>query len=210
MEDVLTPSLLISLAVSLVKMDEVCFCCSKRLRNTQRARGSPAINADRQTTSDLQSPHNELGKHHSSRNLKSGRVSFFVWRFQSDLSAAVSPVRWKRHQRPSLAIAWIPANSLCDIQTVIGGDETNGPLLFSTNVTAHSAPDHQTDGLCVAQNISDSCDPSSCPRSPCLLGWHPRQKSHHSHDMVAPLARRPLGHKSSTYSGPAPGLTDKL
>lgn len=103
-------------------------------------------------------------------------------------SAAVSLVRWKRHQRPSLAIAWIPANSLCDIQTVIGGDGTNGPLLFSTNVTAHSAADHQTDGLCVAQNISDSCDPSSCPRLPCLLGWHPRQKSHHSHDMVAPLA----------------------
>lgn len=160
----------------------------KACRTPRRAGGPAVINGDRLTTSDLQSAHNELGKHHSSPNLNSGRVSFFVWRLQSDLSAAVSRVRWKPHQRPSLAIAWIPANSLCDFQAAVGGDEPNGPLLFSTNVTVLSASDHQTDGLCVAQNISDSCKPSSCPRSPCLLGWHPRQKSHHPHDMVAPLA----------------------
>lgn len=176
-EDVPTPLPLISLDVSDVEMDEVFFCCGKSLQDTRRDGGSAVINGDRQTTFELQSPHNELGKHHSSPNLKSGRVSFIV-----------GLVRWKPHQRPSLAIAWIPANSLCDIQAVIGGDEPNGPLLFSTNVTVHSASDHQTDGLCVAQNISDSCKPSSCPRLPCLLGWHPRQKSHHPHDMVAPLA----------------------
>lgn len=154
---------------------------------SRRDGGSPLITADRRTTFQ---PHNELGKHHSSQHLKSGRVSFFVWRLQSD-SGAAGPVRWTRHQRPPLAIAWIPANSLCDFQTAIGGDGSNGPLLCCVAVTAHSAPDHQTDGLCVARNISDSSEPSSCSRLPCLLGWHPRQKSHHSHDMVAPPARCP-------------------
>lgn len=163
-------------------------CVGKSLQSAQRDGGSPVTAGDRRATLDLQSPHNELGKHHSSHNLKSGRVSFFVFGLQSGFSAAVSPVRWKRHQRPSLAIAWIPTNSPRDIQTAIGGDGTNGPLLFSNKVTAHSAADHQTDGLCVARNIPDSCEPSSCPRLPCLLGWHPRQKSHHPHDMVAPLA----------------------
>lgn len=169
------------LDVSCVQMDEVFFWCSESLQNTRRDGGSAAINADRQTTLDQRSPHNELGKHHSSH----GHVSFFVWRLQSGFSAAVSLFRWKPHQRLSLDIAWIPANSSCDLQAAIGGDEPNGPLLFSTNVTA---PDHQSDGLCVAWNISDSSNPSSCPRLPCLLGWHPRQKSHHPHDMVAPLA----------------------
>ena len=183
-----TPLAFLRRHVSNVKTDGVCFCCSKSQKNPRRGKGSPVINADRQTTLDPRSPHNELGNHHSSHKRNSRRVSFFVWRLQSDLSAAVILVRWKPLQRPPLAIAWIPANSVCDIQAPVGGAEANGPLLFPTDVTVHSAPDHQTDGLCVAQNASDSCKPSSCPRLPCLLGWHPRQKSHHSHDMVAPLA----------------------
>lgn len=112
----------------------------------------------------------------------------------------IASVRWKRHQRPSLAIAWIPANSLCDVQTVTGGHKTRGWLLFGSRATAHSARDHQTDAFCAAQHILDSCDPPSCPHLARHLGWHPRQKSHQSHDMVAPRPRCPLGHKSSTYS----------
>lgn len=176
--------------------------CYGGLQNTRSDKASPVMNRDRQRTSDRQSPHNELRKHHSSHNLKNSRVCLFVWRLQSDtdINAAVSSVRWKQHQRPSLAIAWIPANGLCDIQTVTDGYKTKGSLLFSTEATAHSARDHQTDVLCAVQHILDSCDPPSCPRSPRLLGWHPRQKSHHPHDMVAPRPWRPLGHKSSTYS----------
>lgn len=99
-----------------------------------------------------------------------------------------------------------PANGLCDIQTVTDGYKTKGSLLFSTKATAHSAQDHQTDVFCALQHILDSCDPPSCPRSPRLLGWHPRQKSHHPHDMVAPRPWRPPGHKSSTYSEQAEHL----
>lgn len=109
-EDVPTP--LPSIAVD-AKTDDVFLCGGTSLQNPRRDGGSPVINGDRQATSELQSPHNELGRHHSSHNLNSGRVSFFVWRLQSDLSAAVSRVRWKPHQGPSLAIAWIPANRAC-------------------------------------------------------------------------------------------------
>lgn len=97
-------------------------------------------------TFDQQSPHNELGKHHSSRNLINRRVCLFVWRLQGDTD--VGSVRWRRHQRPSLAIAWIPANSLCDVSTDTGGDEMKGSHLFSTDTTAHWAQDHQTNALC--------------------------------------------------------------
>lgn len=146
---------------------------------------------------DQQSAHNELArKHHSSRNLKRKKQNKKQTRRTSLSARHAHQLRrqlcqiWKRHQRPSLAIAWIPANGLCDIQTVTDGYEMKGSLslslLFFTETTAHSAPDHQTDVLCAVQHILDSCDPPSCPRSPRLLGWHPRQKSHHSHDMVAP------------------------
>lgn len=97
-------------------------------------------------TFDQQSPHNELGKHHSSQNLINRHVCLFVWRLQGDTD--VGTVRWKRHQRPSLAIPWIPANSSCDIPTDTGGDEMKGSHLFSTTTTAHSAQDHQTNALC--------------------------------------------------------------
>lgn len=103
-------------------------------QNTQSDKSLLSLTMDEQKILDQQSPHNELGKHHSSHNLKNRRVCLFVWRFQSDtgINAAVSSVRWIRHQRPPLVIAWIPANGLCDIQTVTDGYEMKGfPSCFS-------------------------------------------------------------------------------
>lgn len=88
---------------------------------------------------DQQSPHNELGKHHSSQNLKKQTRRPLCQR-DTHINSAVSSVRWKRHQRPSLAIAWIPANGLCDIQTVTDGYEMKGALslVFHQNDSSFS------------------------------------------------------------------------
>ncbi len=100
-----------------------------------------SLTVDEQRILDQQSLYNELGKHHSSHNLKNSYVCLFVWRLQSDrdISSPVSSVRWKRHLRPSLAIAWIPTNCWCDIQTVTDGYKMKGALLcFAWNDSSFS------------------------------------------------------------------------
>lgn len=124
----------------------------------------------------------------SRHRLEKWRVCLFVrWpRSDADISFAVTV---KRHQRPAAAsVPRTPANGSCDIQTVAGRHKkAQRRLLSCAEATAHSAPDHQTDVLCVRGNIFwILVTPRSGPRSPRLLGWHRRQRSHQPHDMVAP------------------------
>lgn len=123
----------------------------------------------------------------SRHRLEKRRVCLFVrWpRSDADISLAVT---LKRHQRPAAAsVPRTPANGSCDIQTVAGRHKkAQRRLLSCTEATAHSAPDDQTDVLCVRGNIFwILVTPRSGPRSPRLLGWHRRQRSHQPHDMVA-------------------------
>lgn len=123
----------------------------------------------------------------SRHHLEKWRVCLFVrWpRSDADISSAVTLMR---NQRPAAAsVPRTPANSSCDIQTVAGRHKkAQRRLLSCVEAAVHSAPDHQTDVLCVHRNIFwIPVTPRSGPRSPRLLGWHRRQRSHQPHDKVA-------------------------
>lgn len=95
---------------------------------TQSEKSPLSLTMDEQRILDQQSPHNELGKHHSTRNLKK----------QSCLPLCVTASERHGHQlrrqlcqmvtTSEAVIAWILTNSLCDIQTVTDGYEMKGCL----------------------------------------------------------------------------------
>lgn len=145
-------------------------------QNTQSDKVSAVINYG--WTEGFRPPHNELGKHQSSQNPKNRRVCLFVWRLHSDmdLNSAVSSVRWKQHQRPSLAIAWIPANNLFDIQTVTDGYKMKASLsCFSPKRMLIQPRPPYWCPLCVATYFGFLW-PTVLPRLALSLGMTPKTK----------------------------------
>lgn len=143
-------------------------------------------------TSDQQSPRNELGKHHSSRNLKKQLSAALSRRFQSAADVNPDVSSCQMHQRPS------PAGHRLDTRKQLVWYSSGSPTVAKTKGLAlvfHQSPrpPNWCPFVCGANIFWIPGDPASRPRTSCLLGWHPRQKSHHSHDMVAPRPLTPPG-----------------
>lgn len=96
-----------------------------------------------------------------------------------------------------------PTNGWCDVQTVTDGYKMKG---FSPKRQLIQPETTKPIPFCAVQHILDSYEPPSCPRSHRPVGWHPRQRSHHSHDMVAPPLPAPWDRKLQHTVEPAQHL----
>lgn len=152
------------------------------------------------------------GKHHSSQNLKKQTRRPLCQR-DTHINSAVSSVRWKRHQRPSLAIAWIPANGLCDIQTVTDGYEMKGALslVFHQNDSSFSPGPPNWCPLCGATYFGFLW-PTVLPPLASSSGMAPKTKEPSFAWYGSPSALTPPGTSifNIQYASITSGLTDKL